>query len=318
MNIVDAHHHIWLHERLPWLQGPPAPRIFGPYEPLRRDYLVDDYRADAEACGVHRSVFVQANVAPRAEIEEAAWVAAAAMNPGPVGAIVAFADLASADLPERLDALAAIPGVRGIRQQLHWHEDPAYRYAARPDAMLDSTWQRGLAEATRRGLLFELQVFPSQFADALALVDRFEQTRFVLLHAGMPADPSAEARAFWRAGLERFAARPHVEVKLSGLGTFERACRQAAWEPVIAATVDAFGPARCMFGSNFPVEKLWTSYAELLAVFKQCIARYTPEEQAWILGRTATRAYALADADAPSSAQAPSSLHASPGATPCS
>lgn len=294
MNIVDAHHHLWLQSRLPWLQGPPVPRIFGPYEPLRRDYLVGDYLADAQTCGVRRSVFVQANAAPGAGADEAAWVAATALRTGPVGAIVAFADLAAPDAPARLDALAAIPGVRGIRQQLHWHENPAYRYAARPDAMLDPAWQRGLAHLDRHGLLFELQVFPGQFADALALVDRFPQIRFVLLHAGMPVDRSPEGWAFWRAGMERFAQRPHVDVKLSGLGTFARACELAAWEPVIAATVDAFGPERCMFGSNFPIEKLWTSYADLLAVFRRAIRRYTPGEQDWILGRTATRAYALA------------------------
>lgn len=300
MNIVDAHHHLWLHSRLPWLQGPAVPRIFGPYEPLRRNYLVDDYLADAAYCGVRRSVFVQANVAPHAEVEEAAWVAETAVRHGPVGAIVAYADLASPALPERLDALTSIASVRGIRQQLHWHENPAYRYAERPDLMLDPAWQRGLAEVTRRGLLFELQVFPGQFDDALTMVDRFPETRFVLLHAGMPADRSAAGWAFWLDGMRRFAQRPQVEVKLSGLGTFARTCDLAVWEPVITATVDTFGPERCMFGSNFPVEKLWTTYVELLAVFQQAIARYTAHERAWILGRTASRTYAL-EADTPAS-----------------
>src|SRR5215470_10932069 len=72
--IVDAHHHIWRLDDLPWLKGPPVPRIFGDYAALRRDYLVDEYLAEARAAGVVQSVYVQVNVAPRAEVAEAAWV----------------------------------------------------------------------------------------------------------------------------------------------------------------------------------------------------------------------------------------------------
>lgn len=302
MNIVDAHHHVWLQSRLPWLQGPAVPRIFGPYEPLRRDYQVDDYLADVAGTGVTQSVFVQANVDAGAEEEEARWVAATAGRPGPVGAIVAFADVAAANLAQRLDRLLEIDGVRGIRQQLHWHEEPAYRFASRPDAMLDAAWLRGFEQVARRGLVFELQVFPHQYAYALQLVDRFPQARFVLLHAGMLADRSPQGIASWRAGLRAFALRPQVDVKLSGLGTFVRRCDEASWRPVIEATVDIFTPARCMFGSNFPVEKLWTRYGDLLDVFRRCIAGYSQGEQAQILGAAASRVYGLPPAS-------PSSTH---------
>src|SRR5690242_4532620 len=75
----------------------------------------------------------------------------------------------------------------------------------------------------------------------------------------MPADRTPEGMAFWRQGLARFAVCPNVLVKLSGLGTFTRRCRREEWQPVIETTIDLFGPGRCMFGSNFPVEKLWTT-----------------------------------------------------------
>lgn len=107
----------------------------------------------------------------------------------------------------------------GIRQQLHWHPDPALSFAPGPREMLRPEWQRGLREATDRGLLFELQVFPDQYDDAIRLVDGFPDTTFVLLHAGMPHDPSPGAVDAWLQGLARFAARRNVFVKLSGLGT---------------------------------------------------------------------------------------------------
>lgn len=293
MSIVDAHHHIWRHDTLPWLRGPEVPRIFGPYGPLRRDYLACDYLADIAGTGVDASVFVQANVAPDHATDEARWVAETAGG-APVGAIVAGADLASPSIAGDLDALLRVPGVRGVRQQLHWHARADYRYASAPDAMLQPQWLRGFAALAARGLLFELQVFPSQYAHALALVDRFPRTLFVLLHAGMPEDRSPEADAAWRAGLQRFAERPNVVVKLSGLGTFSRSCDSLHWAPVVRATVDIFGPRRCMFGSNFPVESLWTRYADLLAVFQGCIGCYGAAEREQILAGTATRVYGLA------------------------
>ena len=127
--------------------------------------------------------------------------------------------------------------------------------------MNDTAWRKGLDEVRRRGLMFELQVFASQMPDAVKLVRDYPDVTFVLLHAGMLEDRSDAGWARWRAGMQQLAACPNVVVKLSGLGTFDRACSAERWRPVIEATIDLFGPDRCMFGSNFPIEKLWTDYA---------------------------------------------------------
>jgi predicted TIM-barrel fold metal-dependent hydrolase len=303
--IVDAHHHIWRLERTPWLVGPPVPRIFGSYDALRRDYLIEEYAADAGPLGVTASVHVQANVAPGAEVDEVAWAASCGARAGLVQGVVGFADLSAPDVGDTLDRQLAVSALRGIRQQLHWHPDPALSYAPGPREMLRPEWQRGLRETTDRGLLFELQVFPHQYDDAIRLVDRFPDTTFVLLHAGMPHDPSPDGVDAWRQGLGRFAARHNVFVKLSGLGTFTRRCRVDEWRPVIEATVDAFGPDRCMFGSNFPVEKLWTSYANLVAVFRASLERCSEPEQGQILHDVALRVYRLEDASERSSQTTP-------------
>ena len=155
--IIDAHHHIWRLAATPWLNGPPVPRIFGAYEPLRRDYTIEEYLAEARPCGVTQSVFVQVNVAPGAEVEEVAWVQSVADRAGFPQAITAFADLAAPDVDDTLDRSLASGKVRAIRQQIHWHEKPLYRFAPRPDVMNDADWRRGLREVARRGLMFELQ-----------------------------------------------------------------------------------------------------------------------------------------------------------------
>lgn len=291
--IVDAHHHIWRLADTPWLQGPAVPRIFGDYAPLRCDYTIEDYLAEARPQGVVRSVFVQANVAPREEAAEVIRARAAAARTGFPQAITAFADLGAPDVRAALDAVMAAGRVVGIRQQLHWHANPAFRFAATPDAMNAPAWRAGLAEVERRGLLFELQVFPGQMPHALALVRAFPGLTFVLLHAGMLEDRSPTGWAEWRAGMQALAGCPNLLVKLSGLGTFPRACSVALWRPVVEETVAIFGAGRCMFGSNFPIERLWTDYATLVAVMGECLAGASAGERRAIWHDTAARAYRL-------------------------
>jgi predicted TIM-barrel fold metal-dependent hydrolase len=292
-SITDAHHHIWRFAKTPWLNGPPVPRIFGGYEPLRRDYSIEEFASDVRPAGVTKSVYVQVNVAEGEEVEEVAWVWAEGRRESLAQGIVGFAELSNPEVGETLDQQLACGRLRGIRQQLHWHQKSEYRFALTPDSMADSRWRRGLAEVAKRGLLFELQVFPSQYQHALALVDAFPQLTFVLLHAGMPEDRSPEALDNWRLGLALFAARPNVVTKLSGLGTFTRSCDEALWRPIIEDTVTIFGPRRCMFGSNFPIEKLWTDYETLIAVFQSSIRNFSEEEQQQILSGTAERIYRI-------------------------
>ena len=293
--IIDAHHHIWRQQDLAWLQGEMQPRIFGPYRPIMRDYLLGEYEDDVRPQGVVGSVYVQANWPIRREVDEALWVQRVAAS-GPHGfpqGIVAFADLGAPDVASVLDALTAIPNVRGIRQQLHWHETPLYRFAARPDVMADADWRRGFALLESRGLLFELQVFASQMADGAALARAFPDTTIVLEHGGMLEDRSPDGWAAWRTGMRALASCPNVSTKLSGLGTFVHAASAELMAPVVRETIDIFGPERCLFGSNFPIEKLWTSYGALVEAFRCAIADLAATERAAILHDNAKRSYRL-------------------------
>jgi len=128
---------------------------------------------------------------------------------------------------------------------------------------------------------------------AIGLARDFPGVTFVLVHAGMPEDRSAEGLAFWRRGMTGLARCSNVMVKVSGLGTFERRCAEESWRPIIERTLDLFGPSRCLFGSNFPIEKLWTSYADLLGVVKACLSRFSEAERRAVLHDTAARVYAI-------------------------
>src|SRR3984885_10636695 len=200
-DIIDAHHHIWRKVDQPWLNGPMVPRIFGPYEAIRRDYLISEYLADIKDNGIVASVYVQTNWQPSRSVEEVAWVQGIADAHGFPHAIVGFADLAKDDVAATLDAMRPYSRLKGIRQQVHWHENANYRFAPRPDVIADETWRRGLAQLAPRGLLFALQVFTSQMAAGAELARAFPQTTFVLDHAGMLEDTSDTGRAAWRAGM---------------------------------------------------------------------------------------------------------------------
>ena len=290
---IDGHHHIWRLNDLTWLSGPQVPRIFGPYESIRRDYPIAEFRADAESCGVVKSVYVQTNWPVGQSYDEAKWVQSVADATGWPHANVAHADLADPECGALITRLAQLPATRGIRQQLHWHENPQYRFAPRPDVMNDPDWRRGLAHLAQHGLLFEIQLFASQMANGAALARAFPDVTFVLEHAGMLEDMSPGGWARWREGMQALAAEPNVNVKLSGLGTFVHACRDDVMGPIVKETVAIFGADRCLFGSNFPIEKLWTDYRTLTSTFRAAIAHLGEAEQTAILYGTAARLYRI-------------------------
>jgi predicted TIM-barrel fold metal-dependent hydrolase len=294
-DIVDAHHHVWRQADMPWLSGPMVPRIFGPYEPIRRDYLIEEYRDDAASAGIGASVYVQPNWPMDRVVDEVRWIAEVRERTGWPMAVVGCADLFAEDAVEVMRTQQAIsPLVVGTRLQLHWHERPEFRFADGPDRMTDPVFRRNIAALRELGWLFELQVFPGQMHAAAALVAEHPDVRFVLVHAGMltdRTDPSVVAE--WRAGMRELAACPNLVVKLTGQGTFVHRVDPDLLRFVADEVLGEFGSTRAMFGTNLPVEKLWTSSAELTDAWRRALRHRTADEQADVFSRTARRVYGL-------------------------
>jgi len=288
--IVDAHFHIWRQADLPWLLGPMQPRIFGPYEPIRRDYPVEEYLADCRPNGITEAVYVQANWAPVRYLDEVAYVSQASEETGFPIAIVAYADMLAGDVRPQLDQLALNGRVRGVRMQLHWHENTLYRFAGGPDLARDPVLTANVGRLAEYGFSFDLQVFAGQMAGAAELAAACPDVTFVLQHAGMLEDLSPEGIAAWRDGMAVLAQQPNITSKLSGLGTFLRRNDAEHIAFIAAQTLTLFGAERCLFGSNFPIEKLWTSYAELIGAHRAAV----PEGvHAAVFNETARRVYRL-------------------------
>ena len=291
--IVDSHHHIWRQQDLPWLLGPMQPRIFGPYEPIRRDYAIEEYLGDIAGSRVAQSIYVQANWAPARAVGEVAWVQAEADRAGYPHAIVGYADLRNPEVGDVLEAQSRYPLLRGIRMQLHWHENEQYRFADGPVVMNDKALRRNVGLLAKHDLVFELQVFTAQMEDGASFAEAFPDVPMVLAHCGMPEDLTPKGWHAWREGMERLAAVPSVFVKLSGLGTFVHRLDEAHIARTVRETVELFGPERCLWGSNFPIEKLWTDYASLVEAYRKALAHLSLAAQDAIFGGTARRLYRL-------------------------
>lgn len=291
--MIDAHHHIWLQKDLPWLLGPEQPRIFGPYRAITRDYTLAEFKTDTAGTGITKSVYVQANWAPNWAADEVAWVQAEAEAHGMIAGIVGYADMTQGDVRTQLDRLKPYSLMRGIRQQLHWHENPLYRFARDPDLCRDATVQQNVARLADHGWSFDLQVFPGQMEGAAELARACPEVTFILQHAGMKEDTSPTGDKLWREGMKRLADCPNVVTKLSAFGTFLHRNDPAFIEEMIVSTEKLFGAERCLFGSNFPVEKLWTSYTELFNAFQDGAKGLTKKKQSAIFNDTAARVYRL-------------------------
>ena len=192
--IVDAHHHIWRQADLPWLQGPMVPRIFGPYEPIRRDYPIEEFLADIAGSGIEKSVYVQTNWA-KYRRRPGSRMGAGHRRPSTAGRTPSSAMpiCSTTTSSDTLKRQALYPLMRGIRMQLHWHENEMYRFAAAPDLMNDRRFRKNIRLLADHGWSFDLQVFTSQMADAARLAADNPDIIFVLQHAGMLEDLSPRA-----------------------------------------------------------------------------------------------------------------------------
>ncbi|RWH73659.1 MAG: amidohydrolase [Mesorhizobium sp.] len=288
---IDAHFHIWRQKDQPWLVGPMVPRIFGPYEPIRRDYPITEFLEDQKGSGVEKAVYVQTNWAKEDFEKEVAFLQKTADETGWPHAVVGYADMTVDDVRPQIDRLMKYKLLRGVRMQLHWHETPAFRFAASADQVIDPNVRKNVALLKDYGLTFDLQLFPAQMKDGLTLVGENPETNFILTHAGMLTGMEPETTEAWKAGLRTLSAAPNVYAKLSGLGTFEHRNDPKLIAYIVDNAVEILGSNRLMYGSNFPIEKLWTSHAELIKAHRAAVGRHGAKAEADIFWNTAEKVY---------------------------
>lgn len=271
--MIDSHQHFWRYEadEYAWIDGSMAA--------LRRDFLPENLIEVMRPEGVDATIAVQA----RQTEAETDWLLQLAARHPFVRGVVGWVDLQADDANARVDRVAQQPGLVGLRHVVQ----------AEPDGFLQRpAFRRGVAALERHDLVYDILIYARQLPDAIRFAAALPRQRFVLDHLGKP-DVRHDGLDQWRRDLGELAALPHVWCKLSGLVT------EADWgswtpamlRPYLDAALEAFGPSRVMFGSDWPVCTVAASYAEVAALARDAVAEYSADEQRQILGGTADEVY---------------------------
>jgi len=284
--VVDSHIH-WWDPANQWMlmatQQQADELGMGEIGPMKRPYLPADYRADSDAFRIEKVVWVMATMSEAGHLAEVRWVRRAAAGEKLLGAAIGSVD---PRLParERGAVLAEQAGwelLRGVRVigELDYGSSVADEY------------MRMLAG---HGLVYDHMGHHQTMAAAARLAERHPDVPWILEHCGWPQWPDdPEYVAAWREGIRALASVPTVHCKLSGLAMATHSFSARAQRPFIEHCLEQFGPARCMFGSNFPVDRLYGNFGDLLAMFLELIAGLPEPERDQVLRSNAERVYRL-------------------------
>lgn len=269
--MIDSHQHIW---RL-GLNGCVWPTAAE--GPIHRDYGLADFRAEALPRGVNRTVVVQSQENSR----DTDWLLDLTESDDLVAAVVGWADLGAPDATSRIAALAGREKLKGLRPMVQdraadWYDDPA----------LEPAFQAILDHRLRLDALVRVP----HLAALDRLAARIPELPIVIDHAAKPRIGAADGFDEWRAEIVPIAARPNVFCKLSGLLTECGGAPRDAIGPYVGAILDLFGPARTMWGSDWPVLNLVATYDEWLDLALACVPADAHED---VFGKTAARFYGL-------------------------
>lgn len=264
---IDAHQHFWIYSPndYAWITDTLAP--------LKGDRLPADLKPLLHANGFDASIAVQA----RQSLEETRWLLELSDQNPFIRGVVGWVDLRSPDLPSQLERFAAHPRLVGVRHVVQ--DEPDDRFLLRED------FQAGIAQLARYHLAYDLLVFPRQLPAAIELVRKFPEQRFVLDHIAKPPIASGEIDA-WAKDIGALAQCSNCSCKLSGVVT------EARWNhwkpedfvPYLDVIVEAFGTARLLIGSDWPVCTLSADYGSTMTLVRDYIRQFSSDEQDNILG----------------------------------
>lgn len=272
--------------RYAWLEpDAPVDPLTGPDHAIRAQrYWADDFLAETRFHNVVAAVHVQAAIGTIDPVEETRWLQAFADRLGMPQGIIAYVDLTATDAGDTVDRHAAYANFRGVR-------DLRYdNYLTNPD------WLRGLGMLEERQLILcdDPDVF--EMAVARDVVARHPGLTYCVDHAGLPRQRDAEYFAVWRRGMRTLASVENTVVKISGLGMGDHRWSVESLRPWVLECIDAFGLERSFFGTNWPLDRLYSSYGDVVDAYAEIIADFTPAEQMALFSGNANRIFRLTPA----------------------
>jgi len=274
--MIDSHHHFWRYnaQEYGWISESMAI--------LRRDFLPADLKRQTSEAGIDGVISVQA----RQTVEETRWLLELAGQNDFIRGVVGWVPLVSDDVRQDLERFAAHPKLKAVRHVLQ--DEPDDNYILREDL------NRGIALLKEFGLRYDILIFERHLPQTIAFVDRHPDLTFILDHVAKPRI-SDGILSPWRENMRELGRRANVYCKLSGMAT---EADPHAWtpeqiRPYMEVALEAFGPRRLMFGSDWPVCLLAVHYPRWIAVVREFAASLLQAEQERLFGETAIEAYGL-------------------------
>ena len=297
--IVDAHHHLWdlnnENTKYSWLMVTEGEAFFGDYAAIRKSYLLEDYIKDAQNQNLIKSVHVQAEHDDDKPVNETAWLQSLADNHSSKlpNAIVAFADFSKNNIVEILDGHQEYKNTKGIRQILSFNkEEPKYSHASE-DFMKNTTWVENFKNIRNRNLSFDIQIYKHQMQDAADLANKYDDVLFILNHTGEPCYQTEEYIQSWEENMKKLAKCENVAAKISGLGMFDPQWTIDSTRIFVEKTIQIFGIDRCMFASNFPVDKIFNTFDNYWESFKEITKNYSENDKKLLFSSNAEKFYRI-------------------------
>jgi predicted TIM-barrel fold metal-dependent hydrolase len=293
--IIDAHHHLYdlEHYRYPWLQDGVQPIAFGDYSAICKSYLIEHFLEDAKNHNVVKSVHIDVGYDRTDAIGETRWLQSVADKHGYPHGIVGYANLGAPGVQAVLEGHCQFKNMRGIRHSLNYHVDPVKTYLDRPGITGETKWREGFKLLRGLDLSFDLQIYFSQAEESYQLAKAFPDMQIILDHTLMPVDREPKDILGWRNGMARLAEAPNIACKISGLGMGDWTWTTDSIRPFVLTAIDVFGVDRCMFASNFPVDKLFSSYDTLYMAYKDITKDFSRSERLKLFHDNAQRFYRL-------------------------
>ncbi|WP_299468914.1 amidohydrolase family protein [uncultured Gimesia sp.] len=259
--VIDTHQHLWDLDLfdLPWLESPGV-------DPLRRSFVMSDYLEATQNCQVEQTVYMEVNVHPDLQQQEARYVLELCSQvDNPMSGAVIGGRPGEARFGRYLEEFAGNPFVKGVRTVLHDPDRP-------PGMCLQPQFKQNIKLLGELGLSFDLCMRPGEIQDAVELVDACPDTRFIIDHCGnLSVQPDQQAdRPAWETGMQQMAERPQVMCKISGIIA---TATKGGWRPEdlkqnINFCLDTFGEDRVFFGGDWPVCTLKSSFESWLNSLK--------------------------------------------------
>lgn len=288
--MIDAHHHLWQLSTInyPWLMDKGSSRFFGQADPIRQDYLPENYYDDHQR-KIARSVHIQVGCITEHNELETALIESFIAQGAPIAAIVAAVDVRANNLSQQLENQCVYKHVKGVRHMIGKSPD---ENALLPP-FIEEEWLEGWQQIAKCGLTFDLQCTAEQYPSIYQALLQVPSLSVVLCHFASPWVQNDVGFKHWLFWMKKFASLPNCYIKLSGFSMFTHQFNLVQYLKYSHAAIAIFGAKRCMLGSNFPVDKLHMTFKQLQCAWRVLLSSLHQDDQVWLTHKAAQSFYQI-------------------------